>query len=175
MQITDIYEIINNIEYGWVDKNGENHIKLEPALFYGNYQLQTPTELLESKIGVCWDQVELERYYLEKINIIHHAYDIIYVNKNNMPNHTFLVYEENNSYFWFEHAWDKYKGIHKYNSLKELLNDVKEKFIVDELKNNCDINYLNIFEYDKLKVHSGCEECYSQFTSGKNISSIIKE
>ena len=32
------------------------------------------------------------------------------------PSHTFLVYQDNNYYCWFEHSWAKYIGVHQYKS-----------------------------------------------------------
>lgn len=175
MNIIDIYEKLSTIKYGWVDKNKKQHIKLEPALFSEFYTLQTPEELINSKLGVCWDQVELERYYFSKNNLKHNSYAIMYIDKKNMPNHTFLVYEEDNKYYWFEHAWDKYKGIHEFSDLKSLLLQVKENFIADELKGNCSIDSLFIFNYAKPEIHLDCTSFYKHMMSGKNITNIIKE
>ena len=171
----EIYEQLNTIEYGWVDKDGAKHCKLEPALFGQIYMLQTPEELIKSKIGVCWDQVELQRFYFSKTDLKFQSYDIFYINKNQMPNHTFFVYEESNKYYWFEHAFDKYKGIHEFNDLKCLLLEVKEAFVATELKGICNDDFLNIFEYDEPKEHLNCTEFYNHFMNGKNVTSIIKE
>lgn len=171
----EIYQKIEPIKYGWIDIKDEKHFKLDPSLFFENYKSQTPIELIDSEVGICWDQVELERYYFKQTNLKFHSFDIIYDKKNSMPNHTFFTYEENSKHYWFEHAWDKYKGIHEYDSLKSLLNDIKDKFIVDELKNECDINSLSIFEYEEPKLRLTCMDYYNHFMNGKNVSSIIKE
>ena len=94
-----------------------------------------------------------------------------------MPNHTFFVYEENNKYYWFEHAFEKYKGIHEYSDLKSLLLEVKKAFITTELegKYEYDEKFLNIFEYDEPKKHLSCTEFYNHFMNGKNVTSIVKE
>lgn len=42
-----------------------------------------------------------------------------------LPSHTFLVYQNNNYYYWFEHSWNKYMGVHQYKSMKKLYEDVK--------------------------------------------------
>lgn len=175
MTTIDIYERLSNIQYGWVDKNKEQHIKLEPTLFSEIYMLQNPEELLDSKIGVCWDQVELERYYFSKIDLKYNSYVIMYNDKKNIPNHTFIVYEDNNKFYWFEHAWDKYKGIHEFNDLKSLLIQVKNNFVSDELKGNYNINYLFIFNYNKPENNLDCTSFYKHMMSGKNITNIIKE
>ena len=60
-----IMNILNEIEYGWLDKNNNKHSEVN-NLFSDNYILQSPKQILKNKIGVCWDQVELERYLLKK-------------------------------------------------------------------------------------------------------------
>ena len=34
----------------------------------------------------------------------------------------------NTSYVWWEYTWDSYRGIHKYNSLLKLMDDIKSKW-----------------------------------------------
>ena len=62
-KILKIMDKLNSIEYGFKDKNGNNLINSErwDKEFYKFYFLLSPEELLSSKCGVCWDQVELER------------------------------------------------------------------------------------------------------------------
>ena len=120
-----IMDLMNDIEYGWVDKYNHKHID-EYDNFDNDYILQSPTDLIKSKLGVCWDQVELERYYFNQTDYEIKTFFII--NSNNTT-HTFLIFINNNKYYWFEHSFEKYRGIHEYSSLDELLDDVKNKFI----------------------------------------------
>ncbi len=57
-KINNIMNLMDSIEYGFKDKNGENIINTNPQKwddeFSKFYYLQTPEELLESKCGVCW-------------------------------------------------------------------------------------------------------------------------
>lgn len=54
-----------NLEYGYVGKeNNKIYSNSDPDFdinFDKEYFLQTPEQLLVSRHGVCWDQVELER------------------------------------------------------------------------------------------------------------------
>ena len=63
----------STLEYGkgkvsWDDflaKQGR--FKADPASdFYHQYRLQSPRQVVENRVGVCWDQVELERYIFSK-------------------------------------------------------------------------------------------------------------
>ena len=63
-KIENIMSIMDNIEYGFKDENGNNIIydtEKWDNNFNDFYYLQTSDELLKSKCGVCWDQTELER------------------------------------------------------------------------------------------------------------------
>lgn len=159
-----IMEILDEIEYGFKDKNDMNIIDNEEYWEneFGNfYYLLSPDELLEKKCGVCWDQVELERKLFEENNIELETY-FMYIDDNRyLPSHTFLTYKnEDDKYCWFEHSWYDYKGIHKYNNLKDLLYDVKNKFL-DSHKNEINGKFeLKIHKYNKPNYNITCDEFY---------------
>ena len=164
----DALNIMDDITYGWVDKNKHIHL-LDNALFLDNYRLQTPQEILKNKVGVCWDQVELERYLFKNNAWNIKTYFIVHYDDVICPTHTFLTFEKNNKYYWFEHAWEKFRGIYEYNSLDELLKDVKNKFIKNELKNNYQKDKLIIYEYKKPNYHLSVAEFYRYCENGKVI------
>ena len=163
-EVLKIMDKLNNIEYGFKDKNGNNLVNSESweRDFSNFYYLLSPEELLSSKCGVCWDQVELERKLFNDANINCDTYFIYIDDYSNLPSHTFLTFQLENKYYWFEHSWYDMKGIHEYNNIETLLNDVKIKFI-DSRKNeiNLNINYnIYIYKYDKPKYHISCDEFY---------------
>jgi len=161
---------MNDIEYGFVD-NGHNvyHDTDEDwdNSFGEKYRLQSPEELIKNKYGVCWDQVELERYYLEQENIKHSVYFI--VNYDNMiyPTHTFVIINDEDKTYWLEHSWEPYKGIHEFKNEEETLKKVKEYFET-MLKNKYNIENDNtyIYKYDKPKYGISCNEFYKHCESG---------
>lgn len=162
-QINDIMNTMNSIEYGFKDDNDENVNSTNPKKwdeeFENFYYLQTPEELLNSKCGVCFDQVELERKLFQDHNIKIKTYFIYITDDNSLPSHTFLTYEQDKKHYWFEHSWGEYKGIHEYESEVELLLDVKEKF--RKSHNYVSENsFLYIYEYQKPKEHITCDEFY---------------
>lgn len=173
-RILEIMDELRNIEYGFKDKNGANLINSESwdKNFYNFYYLLSPEELLHSKCGVCWDQVELERKLFNDANINCDTYFIYIDDNENLPSHTFLIFQLNNKYYWFEHSWYDMKGIHEYNNIKALLNDVKNKFI-DSIKNeiNSNLNYETfIYKYNKPKYHISCDEFYSYIKTQERIN-----
>ena len=163
----EIMELMKDIEYGWIDKHNNKHNIVNDE-YANNYILQSPNEVIKNKIGVCWDQVELERYYFKGYQNIK-TYFIVHYDNDKYPTHTFLTIQKDNKYYWFEHAWAKWKGIHEYPSLEELLRDIKEKFILDELKNNYNKNNLCLYEYKKPKSNITVEEYYKHCEQGKKI------
>lgn len=44
-----------------------------------------------------------------------------------LPTHTFVVFEKDGKWYWFEQAFADQQGIHEYASRKELIDDVKQK------------------------------------------------
>ena len=86
-KINEIMHVMNSIEYGFRDENNKNIIYDEEKWrneFNDFYYLQTPKELLKSKCGICWDQVELERELFKNTKFKYETY-FIYLNDNNMP------------------------------------------------------------------------------------------
>ncbi len=169
--IKELMDILNNIEYGYVDINGKIHFDIGKN-FSQVYKLQNPEEIFKNGVGVCWDQVELERYLFEKNNIEFKTYFIVYYDNYSCPTHTFLIYKKNDKYFWFEHSWEKYRGIRKFNSEYDALKEIKEKFISTQLNNKCNYENLCIYEYSKPKYGINVLEFYHHCEKGKKI--IIK-
>ena len=159
---------MNGIEYGYLDINENLHFGVDED-FDSLYKLQSPKETLNNKVGVCWDQVELERYLFEKENIEFKTYFIVYYSENICPTHTFLIYNIDNNYYWFEHSWEKYRGIRKYNSENNALKDIKEKFINDELNNKYDDTNLFIFKYTKPRYRISVLEFYHHCENGEEV------
>ena len=67
----------NNYQFTKLDKKIYvrkiiNNDELYDEMIYNHYYLQKPSELLESKHGICYDQVELIRRWFEE-----HNYEVI--------------------------------------------------------------------------------------------------
>lgn len=141
-------QIMEKIEYGYIDKDNNKYYHLNEV--EEKYILQTPNQIITNKIGLCFDQVELEREILDQNNIKSQSYFIINYGKK-IKTHTFITYKIKDTYYWFENAWTNEKGIHQYKTKKELLKDITDKFIKDQVKNK-DIN-IKIYNYKKPKYN----------------------
>lgn len=162
--IKDEYELLefmkNNIKYGFVTKDGKKYFpecKNYNEIWFDNAIVQTGKNVSKTLVGTCFDQVEFERKWFTENNIKVKTFFLIYeINeKNNYPTHTILTYEKNNRYYWFENAFDMQRGIHEYNSMRELIMDAKNKYHKSTIDIGTakkeDINLIRIYEYKELK------------------------
>ena len=148
-----------NIQYGFMDKNGKKYTDMfsdEWKDWYLQCIVQSGEEVLKTNIGTCWDQVELERLWFENHNYIFHTFFMWFEvgRECDYPTHTFLIYELNNKYYYFEHAFEAHKGIYEFASINEAIEFVKEKQIEYTKMNfkdasDEDMNCLAVYEYTK--------------------------
>lgn len=169
--INQIMEIMNQIKYGFLDKFGNNIFDKDNVenIFNDLYYLMSPKELLNKKTGVCWDQVELERTLFEENKIKSETYFIYIDDKKYLPSHTFLIFYMEDKVYWFEHSWYDEMGIHEYNSINDLLNDVEIKFRKSrekEVSSNLDAY---IYKYNKPNYNISCDDFYKYILTQKKI------
>ncbi len=106
-----------------------------------------------------------EREFFSSLKIKHECYFIVnfLTRIKGGPTHTFLIYEQNNKWYWFEYSWFNFRGIWEYSSREEALKDIINKFIslnaqkynhTELYKTNRITKRLNTFEF--------CEHCFNQ-------------
>lgn len=166
--VMDLMAYLENVEYGWMDIDKNIYINNEKG-FKKKYILAKPEEVAENKVGTCYDQVELERSIFKNLGLKFNTYFMIYYGAKKLFTHTFAVYEENEKFYWFEHAWESNKGVHEYLSLYDLLKDVKEKFEKYNKLHNIDLDYLCIYKYKKPKFHISLKDFYKHCENGENV------
>lgn len=152
----ELLKLMNSINYGFA---ADNNIYTVDHGFEENvfekWRLSSPERLLEKKYGHCYDQVEFEREWFTKHNYKIHTYYEMFLlpYENPYSTHTFLVYEDNNKYYLFEHADFFHRGIHEFSSLKELLDSEQQRLI--DYNNNQyhmqdeEIKKYTLYEYEK--------------------------
>jgi len=133
--------------------------------------VQSPEQLIESKKGHCWEQTELARKLFNESNIPNETYfiDVVINDLEETQTHTFLVFQQDSEFYWFEHSWRKYPGIHKYNSLKELLSDVVRKMLDEEKEKGNNREIVRIREYSAPKLPTGHMDYFYHCLSSKEI------
>ncbi len=166
--VMDFMNFLEDIEYGWMDIENNIYVNVDKG-FKKKYVLQKPEEVLANKVGTCYDQVELERMIFKNLGLKFNTYFMVYYDAKKLFTHTFIVYEEKEKFYWFEHAWEPNRGIHEYLSLYDLLKDVKEKFQKFNKLKFMDTDYLCIYKYKKPKFHIGLKDFYKHCENGENV------
>ena len=171
----------NNINYGYLGKNGRvyHYDDLDfNSEWYDQYILEKSEELENNLYGNCWDQVEFERdWFLKNEYEIKTIYEMVKLDYDNVyPSHSFLVYKDNDCWCWFENSDFNNRGIHKFNTLDELLNYQYKKYV--EFLNtfnitNDELEKIIVTEYDKPEEHITAEEYLNHVIDSKLL--IIKK
>lgn len=167
--IEELLKWMDDISYGWFSNKDRKMYKGDDGDeydFYNYYFLQSPWELMKSKYGVCWDQVEIERIWFEENKIKFITVYIEINDKQGCPSHTFLVYKNANKIYWFEHSWGNYKGIHEYDSLSKLIKDVIKKH---QTQNNDFTSPVILKTYEQPEYGISCDEFMSHCRKSNNI------
>lgn len=166
--VMDIFTQLESIENGWMDLEKNVYVNVEKG-FKKKYVLSSPEEVLNNKVGTCFDIVELERTYFKNLDLKFNTFFMIYYEGKKVYTHTFIVYEEKEKFYWFEYAWRNCQGIHEYMSLFDLLTDVREKFKKNNNIKFMDTDYLCVYKYKKPKYHIGLKDFYKHCEGGENV------
>ena len=132
----DVYKFIDdNIEYGWIDINGQKHLNTMKE-FRRLYRTMSIEEILKHKIGTCIEQVNLMHYLLNKINVKNKMYCCRIFEPDDYGNleeeehmHCFILYYENGKVYHMEHPNLDRKGIYEYNSESEAIKEIVDYYI----------------------------------------------
>lgn len=175
--LAGFFEFCRNLEYGWVDRKGEKH---KGANNSDEYALQAPAELVESRIGICWDQTELQRAWFETHGYEVETYLLYYeLNEDCWPSHSILVYRNAGRFCWFEPMFNGdvvyYCGIHEYESMGELLGKLRTKFVrngqeMGMLPECPELAKFALYEYGRPVYGINDREFYTHCRRGKKIA-----
>ena len=132
----DILNFMNeNIKYGWIDINNEEHIG-EMKNFRKLYRTSTLEETLKYGIGTCIEQVLLMKNLLDKINIPNKMFCTrVYEGKdfNNLEAeehmHCFILYYMNDKVFQIEHPNYEKVGIYEFNNENEAIKKINDYYV----------------------------------------------
>ena len=132
----DILRFMNeNIEYGWIDINGEKHIKTMKE-FRRLYRTSSLEETLNNGLGTCIEQVYLMHYLLDKINIPNKMFCTrVYEGKdfNNLEAeehmHCFVLYYLDGKVYQIEHPnWERI-GIYEFSSEEKAIKKINDYYV----------------------------------------------
>lgn len=161
----------NNIKYGFISSYDKKEYirdelkndQLYEKLLHETYYLQSPQQLLLTKCGLCYDQVEFARNWLELHGYKTYTYFSFY------HNHATLIYEDNEIYSLFERTLPKGKNkIYRAKTLEDCLNI----YVNIQLKDVKGIDELEIYLYDKPEYGLNFEQ-FRNYASSRKEKKII--
>jgi hypothetical protein len=132
----DILQFMNyHIEYGWIDINGEKHIK-EMKNFRKLYRTTSIEETLKSGLGTCIEQVNLMHDLLDQLNIKNKMFCCRIFEPDEFNNleaeermHCFILYYLNDKVYQIEHPnWTRI-GIYEYPSEDEAIDSIVNYYV----------------------------------------------
>ena len=165
----ELFEFMQkNVTYGYLSKDSKLHHFYDQDFnddWYNKYILQSAEEVINNKVGNCWDQVELERQWFEENGyIVKTFYEMIKLDYENIyPTHSFLVFKdkENDNWYWFENADFNNRGIHKFDNIDSLLKYQIDKYMellrTFNIK-DIELEHFIITKFEKPKKNSSAEE-----------------
>ena len=160
---------MHNVDYGWLDVDGKKHTSMDEYAL--KYRLQGPESLLASRLGVCWDQVELERKIaMEEPNVAVRALLLVYHGDENYPSHTVILLGVQGKVYYYEHAWGTHRGVWVFDNYSEAMQFVVSEWLheMDE-KQKWDIDQLAVYEYAAVPNGLTPDEFYKHCESGKRL------
>lgn len=170
--------MVRNIEYGYLGKNGKVYHFDEENFFVSweeEYILESASDILETTVGTCWDQVELQRYWFEANGYeVKTIYEMVALDYNNeYPTHSFLIFKDkDNCFCWFETSDSTNCGIHTFSTLEELLAYQYARY-VDRLKtfsiSKQELDAIIIREFEKPASHISAREYIDLVVCSKEI------
>lgn len=154
-----------NIIFGWRDRTGFTHPTINDP---ETYSLQSPTELLVSRTGICWDVVELMRDWLTAMTDLPiQTYYIFYDDSAGCPSHTVLTFKYKDRICWIEPPYFgtalPFDGIHSYENEADFAKALQEYIVkcfqnFRFLPNDYSMNNFHLYAYSKPPAHiNGCE------------------
>lgn len=139
-------QFVSRIAYGYIDKKGERHPNIfsNPDTFYA---LQYPHQLIKSKLGLCFDVVELYRSYLYKKGYQCESYYMEYNDGQILESHAFIIHKKKNG-LWYEcidNSWTNEVYSKGYFDKESLIKSIYEWFQQYVSKEYSNINKTNFF------------------------------
>lgn len=141
--LNSLVDELSEYDYAFIDKNGEE-LSEKDAM---QAVVQSPEQLEQLGKGVCTDFVEFTCAKLDDRQISYEVYYIQCIDEDgDKPAHVFVVVEDNSKFFWVEASWKSEAGVHEYDSLESLFEDIAKKHSIYD-----NHNYLDSCDIRKIK------------------------
>ena len=155
-RIIALNDELNDYQYGLSRDNQKIKKQNTTSEDYDKYyRVATPAQFVKQNGGICWDFATYEASVFKKQfpNIKFKTYYIIFDAAPYYPTHTFLVFEKDMKFYYFESSFKRVQGIWVTNSISDIFNFVLHS--MDQYRpKDCKASLLKykyaIFEYNAL-------------------------
>lgn len=159
-KILELNKKLNTYEYG-LSRHGEK-IKKQNTTgedYDKYYRVASPAQFETQCGGVCWDFATYQamRFQKDFEDIKYKTYYIVFDIPPYYPTHTFLVFQYNGKFYYFESSFVKYQGVYVSESLRDIFNFVlynmghyKDTKDTRKIQQSCEKNDYRIYEYNAL-------------------------
>lgn len=175
--MSNLLNIINEIQYGYLDKDNIIH-KGNDDEWFSKYKLQSKEEILTNMVGNCYDVTELLRSCLENTYKVETFFMMIAIPyKNNYPIHSYLVYIDNNGYNLIENKFGLNEGIHVFKTREEVIKYQASSYLkllrnIYNLKED-DEKHFVITSFDKPKSGISASSYIDNALSSPSVLTLI--
>lgn len=116
--------------------------------------VQSPKQIEKTRVGVCWDYTSYEAWYFKKnfTGVTVTAWYIVYGLKPDCPTHTFLTFEYEGNYYYFDSSFSDVAGVWAADNEKDIINFVIDSMMKHDprLINEVKRSNFGLFKYDPL-------------------------
>ena len=162
-----------NFEYGVIDNKGKKIQNGEEFQKACNkyWKVRPVLEIIRSKVGHCYDQTELERYWFTKNGYKIKTFWVATYHKNSYTMcHAYLAYLNNNKWYYFEHSDGYNRGSYEFDKLQDLI-EFQAKLMIKSSKAEQPNLKLSVCTncFKKPKCHISMKEYREFVTSSKEV------
>lgn len=127
-----------NIEYGWIDKFGENHLN-NLKDFRENYRIDSLDETLASGLGTCIEQAKMIKAFFDNIGLENKLYCYrTYETEENFDKevrmHCFVLFHYQDNWYHFEHSNRPVRGIHEFDSIESAIGKITSGYDESDIR-----------------------------------------
>ena len=146
----------NNIEYAWMDKDYKKYDDFGME-WWDNYRLLLPDEIVKYGVGTCFEQALLAKQVFDK-DFPDLETKLIFLGTKDRNDHLILIYKRDDMWFWFEHSFEMFRGIHgPYGSNKKASEDAAKAMKIHDASIKEKIKILEVDPKDYQTKLSGKE------------------
>lgn len=165
-----------NIKYGWTNKKGEFREYGDPRMME-EYYFHSPEETVDRQSGLCGDQVLLEKMWFDHHKIENHIVSFGFKDEKGKRiggGHTFLVYKDNDKFYYFENAFMPCANIVEFDDFNELVGTAIAMYLL--CTNNKDKTDKIFTTIDgNLSINSNTQQHYEETINDEDTYNNYRE